>query len=132
MQARDRVIEIPTACQSQLQPLQPYNYNCYDESTGKCHGTDPVGWSELHGGSCYCYDLCQCLLDEMPPPPTTTTVSQPPNNAPVVSRPIQDYTKNIGETFAISLRGHFSDPDGDNLSFTAHRVSNKGGKSKTL
>ena len=75
MQARDRVIEVLPSCQHKLQPLQEYNYNCYDESTGKCHGTDPVGWSEVHGGSCYCYDLCRCILGKPDIPTTTTTTT---------------------------------------------------------
>ncbi len=46
----------------------------------------------------------------------TVTVS---NRAPEVSDPIPDAEVHVGETVDVDLSGHFSDPDGDDLSYAA-------------
>ena len=49
---------------------------------------------------------------------TFTVTILPENQAPVANNPIRDHTKNVGEDPITGyLPGHFSDPDGDNLSF---------------
>ena len=42
-----------------------------------------------------------------------------PNRGPVVSAPISDAELHIGDTVEVDLSGHFTDPDGDELSYTA-------------
>ncbi len=42
-----------------------------------------------------------------------------PNRAPEVSDPIPDAEADVGETVDVDLSGHFADPDGDDLSYTA-------------
>ena len=42
-----------------------------------------------------------------------------PNRAPVVSTPISDAEIHVGDTVEVELSDHFSDPDGDELSYTA-------------
>ena len=42
-----------------------------------------------------------------------------PNRAPEVSDPIPDAEVHVGETVDVDLSGHFSDPDGDDLSYAA-------------
>ncbi|MGA3600539.1 endonuclease [Lysinibacillus agricola] len=51
------------------------------------------------------------------------------NNAPIIKKPIANKTVAVGETINIDLTDHFSDPDGDKLSFTATKGTVKG---KTL
>ena len=41
------------------------------------------------------------------------------NNAPIVSKPIPNQQAKIGETISIVLSEHFTDPDGDKLTFSA-------------
>ena len=52
-----------------------------------------------------------------------------PNQAPVVSDPIPDAGAFVGDTVDVDLSDHFSDPDGDDLSYTA-KSSNWGGVAK--
>ncbi len=42
-----------------------------------------------------------------------------PNRAPVTSGPIEPQTVAVGETVTVNAAGHFTDPDGDALTFTA-------------
>ena len=42
-----------------------------------------------------------------------------PNRGPVVSNPISDAELHVGDTVGVELSEHFSDPDGDELSYTA-------------
>ena len=42
-----------------------------------------------------------------------------PNRGPVVSAPIPDAELHVGDTIEVELSEHFSDPDGDELSYTA-------------
>ncbi|MCE2398450.1 MAG: Ig-like domain-containing protein, partial [Gemmatimonadetes bacterium] len=42
-----------------------------------------------------------------------------PNRAPEVSDPIPDADVHVGETVGVDLSGHFSDPDGEELSYAA-------------
>ncbi|HEX5563324.1 MAG TPA: endonuclease, partial [Sporosarcina sp.] len=41
------------------------------------------------------------------------------NNAPVITKPIPNQEAKAGETISIVLSGHFSDPDGDKLTYSA-------------
>ena len=52
-----------------------------------------------------------CADDPMQPSP------DPPNRSPVVTTAIPAQTIPVGETAAIDLSAHFTDPDGDELSF---------------
>ena len=51
------------------------------------------------------------------------------NNAPIIKKPIANKNGTVEETINIDLTDHFSDPDGDELSFTATKGTVKG---KTL
>ena len=42
-----------------------------------------------------------------------------PNRRPIVSNPISDAEIHVGDTVKVELSEHFSDPDGDELSYTA-------------
>ena len=48
-----------------------------------------------------------------PPPP------EPTNNAPVLSGTLDDQTVTAGEPIDVSIEGVFTDPDGDELTYTA-------------
>ncbi|MCE2398561.1 MAG: Ig-like domain-containing protein [Gemmatimonadetes bacterium] len=42
-----------------------------------------------------------------------------PNRGPIVSNPIPDAEAHVGDAVEVELSGHFADPDGDELSYTA-------------
>ena len=50
---------------------------------------------------------------------TVNSVPQPQNRAPVASGSIPAQTLTVGAAAAVQVSGYFSDPDGDNLTYTA-------------
>ncbi len=77
-------------------------------TTGKIivTATDPDGETATQ-------DFTATVENPPPPPP-------PPNSAPVTSGSLSNRTVDVGASaFSVSVSGKFSDPDGDNLTFSA-------------
>ena len=54
-----------------------------------------------------------------PPPPAPTAPAPPPNRAPQAVGSISPQTVAVGQTAAVELAAHFTDPDGDTLTYGA-------------
>lgn len=64
-------------------------------------------------------NIGQTASDEFDVTVTEPAPEEPTNNAPILSGTLDDQTVTVGEPLEISIAGVFTDPDGDELTYTA-------------